>query len=166
MKHIGAEVLLAVGTTLCVGGIVGFALWLFLDKNVDVTVKATFGTALLSLIGVLLTQYYTKRRDIATQMEISRRENQARLFLEKAKAYDKFFGVINDVMQNSKTRTFSERRIEKLTAEGMLEFRKSTVTWSSDKTIQAVLNWTNSSLAPGEENKNVLRATEELMSEI
>ena len=163
---LGTGVMYKFVIVVCVAGVIAFALWLFTTDSTQITIKATFGTAFFSLIGILLTQFYTNRRNIAVQLEVKRRESNARLFLEKSKAYDKFFDMQNRVVKNSKSEEFeTDEDLKNFIEDQMTEFRKDVLTWGSAATIKALHKWSKSSLGfSGENNVDVLKANEELMS--
>lgn len=146
-------------------GALAFETWLLLDPDVPVEVKGATGAAVFALIGVVFVQHQTKYREIDTQLQINRREIEARLFKEKSEGYNSFIDMLNNNLQSSKVKNLEDDDDAiKLTQKGVMELRKTALIWGNSETIRAVNDWSASALDPGQDNVNSLLATEKLLS--
>lgn len=109
----------------------GFAIWMIVELA-DAVARATAGTVLVGLIGVLYVQLQTKKREI-----------EARHFPKKVEGYQKFVDfLIDDLLQLGKVSKKSEEGklgVPTLQAvKSVVEFKKTVFIWGSPQMIRAV----------------------------
>lgn len=122
-----------------------------LSRANPTTVAAVLGSmvaALLSVAGVLITQVYTKRRDI----DESHRPQKAEIYKIFLQTIARYFSAQNSEMQAEK---IEEKELMRI----LVEFRTGLILWGSPEVIKAQIAYQRVSSVGGE---NVLVAVDRL----